>query len=98
MAWTYISRLALVARISVPSLVGVATAANDRSAAVGSSPYHAHRARILHRSGGISAPSSSVVDFCVGFAASWCRGYKSPGAILSLAYNRGSSANKKEKR
>jgi len=92
MAWDYVSRLALVARIFVPSLVGVATAANDGSAAVGSSPYYADWAWILHRSGGIAATSLSVVDFCVGFAASRCYGYQGPRDILILADNRGSSA------
>jgi hypothetical protein len=91
MACDYASRLALVARVFVPPLVGVATAANDGSKAVGSSPCHAHWTWVLHRSGGIAATASSVVDFCVGFAASRCYGHQGPRAVLILADNRGSS-------
>ena len=92
MAWDYVSPLACVARIFVPSLVGVATAANDGSAAAGSSPHYAHWAWVFHGSGGIAATPSSVVDFCISFAASRFHGDQGSGAIPILADHRGSSA------
>ena len=69
MAWAYGSCPGVMARFSVSNLVVGTPAATVGRAARGPGWCYARWDWTLHRSGGVPAAYSSVVDFRIGFAA-----------------------------